>query len=829
MAEGFRINEYLAEIGALTGDGLNREDFIREVLEKMLAMGFERARFWEVGHDISTDGRAVIMVDRLPEDDSSVGPGYLADWKDSDIAKADMGLNPVVTKTMAKSTQSLLEKDLDLAKRVRVEIPVTAGTETESILACDWRGPKGRLSESDLRALRLVGSQIGSHLVLESLGSGHASTNTRTKKLDLAPTELVYKVARNLGHEIDAAITAVFAFSWPHQQLIKRREIVSPQFEAAAKRQGRLTESYSAGGPALTGLAWKDPEFRQVISLKRLGEKYDIAIDKESLDWHTAVLGEIRTVLYAVVGTLEERYLIRMMNRASRPELPFLREGHVLDAAIQDLGAEVDAAISMERLRSLQEISGLSAESQDLDGVVDTIGTALRTERIDNFVALCHQRASSQFSFVRGLGRFENVRFNLDRRWGDDSLYRAAVDDKLNVAVVSEHADSSELATQLNAQGFKAVLSQPMQAGQTEGVFLIGLEAIPPRTRDGNRELPDKLGYGTIGLIHAYSRLLANAVEMMHSHERVIGARRAYGLMGHEVRRPAAALGSAGRNAILAGAEAIEQVPQSPLREETIGELTKARKDLGVAQRRLGSALRLAKLVARESEGTLRLKFAKAKLTNVLRRAVDDVTLQVNEEKVGWAPYFTFNDAARSLGELVCSEDYVEEALRNVLLNAVKYSLPRRVQSRAGRQTVRVAIYGVPQEGWIGIQIRNWGWAITPRLRDVIFDAWVRGYQEEGTDALAGMGLGLFLARRLIVAHSGEILCFSHPTDDLFYPKPAVKSTAGPGVPQDRPGPIVIHETTFEVRIPRNLEPGDHTHRWGPSRANTKDTPIRDT
>ena len=823
----FRINQHLAEIGALTGTELGREDFIREVLKLMQAMGFERARFWEAGHDLSTGGPVVILIDRLPEDDPSCAkPGHQLRWDESDTAQSAASLEPVVTVTSTKGPHSPVERELGLAGRVRVEIRVTAGMKTESFLACDWRGRRDQLSDSDLDALRLVGSHIGSHLGLESVGSRGSSTQTRAERPDQPPAETVHKAARDFGMELDAAITSIFSFSWSDQQLIKGREFVAEPFKANAQREGRLDEVYAAGGPALTGKAWQDPDFRQIISFTGLKEKYKLQIDQESLDWHTAVLGKIHTVLYAVVGTLEQRYLIRMMNRASRPELPFLREGRLLDAAIQDLSTEVDAAISLQRLKSLQDISGLSAESQDLNEIFDTIATSLKGERIESFVALCHQRNASQFSFVRGQGQCEQLELDLDRRWQDDSLYKAAVSDKLNVAVLSEHGGRSELADQLARKGFKAVLGQPMQAGQTEGVFFVGLTTFPPRARDRKRELPDKLGYGTTALIHAYSRLLANAVEMMHSHERVIGARRAYGLMGHEVRRPAAALGSAGLNAVHISLKVTKEIPDPDVRAETEAMLSQAKTNVRVAQRRLGSALRLANLISRESEGTLRLKFEPVDLRNVLRRAVDDVTLQVKEERARFRPYFTFNDATARLGSLVCSEDYVEEALRNVLLNAVKYSLPRKVRLRAGSQPVRVAVYAIPQEAWVGIQIRNWGWGIRRELRDVIFDPWVRGYEEVGTDALSGMGLGLFLARRLIVAHGGEILSYSHPTDDRFFPKPPEASDAPPGVPTDKPEPVVIHETTFELRIPRGLTAGDHTHRWGPA---SRSDQIRDT
>jgi signal transduction histidine kinase len=816
------IDESLAGIGALTGADLSREEFINQVLKLILAMGFDRARFWEVARDISSDGLIIVLAARLPEDSPGAAPGYNAVWKESDIARNDKGLFPVVTALKAGARPTRVEKDLDLGGRVRVEIPVTAGTETESVLACDWKGDEDWLSDADLRALRLVGSLIGSHLALEPLSMTCRTGSAKRSEPARAAAELVFTAAKELGEHIDSAITSVFAFSWPHQMLTKRREFVAPEFVPAAKRLGRLKESYPAGGPTLTGAAWRKPELQHVVSFPRLAES-EVFVDKASLEWHTEVLGKIETVLYAVVGTLERRFLIRMMNRASQPDLPFLREANVLDAAIRDLRADVDAAISIQRLRSLQQISGLTAESADPGQIIDTIGGSLNAEGVDNFIAVCHQRGAPQFSFARSLGaRCKGGSFDLDQRWEDDSLFKAAVGNPLNVAVLSEYAGRSDIAKRFADAGFKAVLGQPMEAGQTEGVLFIGLDAIPPRTHDKTRELPVDLGYGTTALIHAYSRLLANAVEMHHSQERVIGARRAYGLMGHEVRRPAAAVGSAGRSAIVASLRAAELVSDEQARETLTDRLNDLHTDLRSAERRLGSALRLAKLVARESEGTLRLRFKSARIFNALARAIDDVTLQAHEDTSAWRPYFTLNDAARNLGTLVCDEDYVEEVFKNILLNAVKYSLPRRFQPRMGRQPVRISINGVPQETLIAVQITNWGWPIPEGTRDVIFDPWVRGYVEQEAEALAGMGLGLFLARRLIIAHNGEILCSSRPTKDLFVPRAPDGSRGTRGVPGSRPDSIVIHATTFEIRIPRDLQSGVITHQWGHDTSATK-------
>jgi signal transduction histidine kinase len=815
----FRITESVAEIGALTGAGHGREAFIREILRHMLRMGFERARFWEVISDISLPETAVILVAREPTSGPGVEPGYIRAWSEADIAHSDDSFTPIVKETPT-SNLTQIEKDLALAGRSRIEIPVTAATDTESILACDWRGPE-ELSLAERRILRLVGSQIGAHLALEPLRAIGISTKVRAAKPDRSPSDLVFATAKALGERLDAAATAVFAFTWPDQRLRKLRQFVARPYLAREKELGELIEEYSAGGPALTGCAFREPSLRQIASFAKLEPR--IFVDNESFLWHSALLGEIRTVLYAVVGSLERRYLVRFMNRASAPNLPFLREGALLDAAIRDLRADVDAAISTQRLRSLQNISGLTVDNPQPRRVLNTIGKSLRAEGVDNFFAACHQRGGPQFAFADSFGDpWQGFTLDLDLRWEDDALYSGALANPLGVAVVSEYVDRSPMAMCLAERGFRAVLYQPMQAGQTEGVFFIGLQAAPPRAAGKTTDLPLDLGYGTSALIHAYSRLLANAVEMHHSQERVIGARRAYGLMGHEVRGPAAAVGSAGHDAVDAGLQAADALPDTEVRAKLTERLEEIEEDLKIAERRLGSALRLAKLVARESEGKLRLRFRARRLSPMLQNAAAEIARQVQEEPTGWSPFFSFNARARAIEPIVCDEDYIEEVVKNILLNAVKYSLPRRIQSRPGRQSVRILVNAIPQGEWLGLEITNWGWPIPPDNRNVIFEPWVRGYVEEDAEALAGMGLGLFLAKRLTVAHDGEILVSSDATPDLYVPPRS--GMAPPGLPEIRET-VNIHKTRFEIRIPKNLTEGVHTHVWSstPASSDTKD------
>ena len=243
---------------------------------------------------------------------------------------------------------------------------------------------------------------------------------------DKSPSKLICDAADALRVQVDAAVAAVFEFSWPDQRLTKIHQNVAERYQAAARSNGELAETYDAGGPPLTGTAWTDQELRHIVSFQHLVDNKHKLVrgESESVAWHTAVLGEIRSVLYAVAGTIERRYLIRFTNRAGAPSLPFVHEGQVLDSAMVALSSDLDAAISLQRLNSLQEISGLTAANARPIEIIDTIGLALREQGVEAFIALCHQRDSAQLSFARTFGQSCNeLEFDLRARWADDSLY----------------------------------------------------------------------------------------------------------------------------------------------------------------------------------------------------------------------------------------------------------------------------------------------------------------------------------------------------------------------------------------------------------------------
>ncbi|HEY0095934.1 MAG TPA: sensor histidine kinase [Archangium sp.] len=114
----------------------------------------------------------------------------------------------------------------------------------------------------------------------------------------------------------------------------------------------------------------------------------------------------------------------------------------------------------------------------------------------------------------------------------------------------------------------------------------------------------------------------------------------------------------------------------------------------------------------------------------------------------------------------------VEQALVNLVANALKFG---------GGNPIEIQ---VSAEGeWVRLAVRDYGIGIAPEALERIFERFERAVSSR---EYGGLGLGLFLTRRIAESHGGTIHVESHP---------------GRG-------------TTFELRLPAGVRPvtGEVTH-----------------
>jgi signal transduction histidine kinase len=95
----------------------------------------------------------------------------------------------------------------------------------------------------------------------------------------------------------------------------------------------------------------------------------------------------------------------------------------------------------------------------------------------------------------------------------------------------------------------------------------------------------------------------------------------------------------------------------------------------------------------------------------------------------------------------------IAQILRNLISNAVKYSpAARPIRLRAAAEA----------PGRVRLTVTDEGRGIGPDDLDVIFDKFGRGHRD-GSGGVRGVGLGLYISRRLAEAHGSELTVTSEP------------------------------------------------------------------
>lgn len=801
----FRIRERISELVRLINTGDSGGMLVQPVLNLLVDMGFERTRFYEIAFDVPRQGTVGVLTAHAPFDTGTKSfLGYQAPYDRSTLAIRKTQSKPVVVhdSEFTGSARPDWIEHLHLKGKSWVEVPVIAVDNVIGVIACDWSGPPSELDDVELRILSDVGYRIGPNIAL----SPSRRIAQIQKKMDTiyqaarSLRELIESVAIVLAESLNAAITAVFRYEWTTDSLLKVFEYPNPRL---ALPDDPFPEAYAVG-EYLTGKAWQDPDYRYIVDFDSLIHRASERVAQPSLTRHTRLLGNVKTVLYAVIGRTEGRFLLRLMNRADQPMLPFLSERTVLDAFTGDISAAADAMVARLRLSRLQSLArGAVEQTGNPSKIFSLVREGLIEDNLESFAMFCHAMSDTNSSLVAWSGdALKDFPRDIGIPWRNDSLLLSAVEHgEVHVVDVAHFPDAQNLdrlAGQLNHRGYRNVLVFPIQASQTRGVLLIPLSRTGEKRR-GRLSAPQirQRVPETFDMITAYSTLAASAFGVARSHVRAQW--RAVGYIGHEIGTPMAALGDIAVEAVTKAQMSLakpDELTQS-VAHQRIEQLEALFNEINDLRAELDQFLGLALLVAQESRGRLQLHFARRPLYKVLQSAKERAPAELRlVEDLSKAKRYVIelSESCERLPQVVCDEHLLRQVFVNLLRNAIKYSLPRY-----SGQPMVIRVTGQPQTGMSIVQIENWGLGIPPDQRDDIFKPFVRGEVEDRLKAIRGMGLGLFLAQRIMVAHQGDVvLRYSRPT--LDDPK--------------RLQLLEGFETVFEIRLPHTLKEGTVTHMW---------------
>lgn len=148
--------------------------------------------------------------------------------------------------------------------------------------------------------------------------------------------------------------------------------------------------------------------------------------------------------------------------------------------------------------------------------------------------------------------------------------------------------------------------------------------------------------------------------------------------------------------------------------------------------------------MSRLETGTIKIRKQRQPLTDTLAAAISAVIPKADQKKIRISV-----DYEEGL-ELEHDRKWTSEALYNILDNAVKYTDP------GGRIDISVC----RQEIFTKISVRDTGKGIAPERQGAVF---TRFYREPEIHDSEGIGIGLYLARKIITMQNGYIEVRSEP------------------------------------------------------------------
>ena len=854
-----------------------RPDQVRKaILEALLDAGFDRARFYGRCEDLAHGMQEILVLVTQAARPSSGKPkaplGYpvpVATASPPDAREVAPGV--MIADASDFSDPMPWIDDLDLADRTWIDIRLQANGDPVGVVAIDWVGRKDDISPDQLEQLSGIGLMVGAHLQLRQRHRvGDLRTAVRTEgKAGPSANVVLSEGMRTIARMMDARLAAVFEYHWSSGLLTKRFELDGLVPDAAQRSDEILTgeETYAVGNH-LTGKAWTDPRYRHAPLFRAIEEDVRDLIELGSMERHEAHLRRApSTLLYGYVDGLEPRFLLRMMDRVGPPAVPYVSERDLLDELLNELRVQLDKAIAMDRTRNLEMATGIAADLIDPFAVVEELAPLLAQEDVTDFLLLCHRPPSTQFNFGVASGKeLKDIGVLAGREWEESWLYTRAIEAAPSLALLdltTAVRAGDAIARMLRAKGhsdpakgYRSVLALPMTAGETQGALLIPLPADTPVRRGS---LVDDCGAGRLSLLGAYARLLGDAVDHWVASRKADGAREALGLLGHELATPVARLGSTAEAALttIGGHVAESQrLHENGDHERGMEESDEVRvvaasylEKVKLERRHVGAAIRLAPIVAQEANGTLDVQFEEFNLARMVREAVAIARLEANDGTLADQDdgarrshlyHFQVGTGVDSLGRTRGDETLLMLALLNILRNAAKYTIPTRgapppIEILGERQRPGSS----RRPGMRIVLVRNVGSHISPEQRDLIFEPWVRLRDSNGGVARRGMGLGLFLSRRIAFAHSGTVLCrnsvpltanalerLEHAADselESMLSSAFGSQAAGRRRPSGLASMRFVERrsslpqrflTEFEIRIPDDLAVGPHVHKW---------------
>ena len=789
MNKSFFNDEQLAElkmIAKLAAGASDFHEFVKKTLRFLRSCGFQSARYYECATSRPENDELLILASQESLC-CHAEIGYAIRYRTSTLGQAPDSLVPAIGSS--KDTNEHWVRDLQLSNgSTWVDIPVRSSNRLIGLLAVDWHGTSEKLTPGDIGVLAAVGCLLAN--VSESVSAMDAdrveSAFSNSIHENAEGIEAALNIAINeLVSTLNFGIVSVFQRSRGGTKLKKVFERLHPKISVDVPD---FPEEYLVGH-YLTGLAWEKDESRHIVDFSAQLDRRKHEVENKSLDRHTALLGEIKSVLYSKIESREPRFMIRIMNCVDSP-LPVIvaAQRKIVDRITKSIAAHIDDVVAKERLDQVIDIARVASRNVTRPHeVVEHVRKAIRDEGFDDLIVISRHKDQTIGTLFVDLPRDLNDSQIEQIDWSESTFIQVMTTPRRplmthKVAALATTSDTS-LFKLLKNHGYEVLITKPFESSSVKGFIAILCRESFKDTRS-NRE---NVSLGEI--IDTFATIICSSIDGYDLHVTAEGSRKFMGRIGHEVRSPA--LDSA-QSAILglALAQRAIQFVSSDNARELREILNEALMTVNEKAKEIDRMMEFAKLAALQEVGNVQFNFQNIDVGNLLKEVVDSLKQQKELVSIDSGGRIrecsvVFNKGVLTLGNIVGDPTYLKVVFSHLLRNAAKYSLPR-----IPGKPLEINIIARPEPQMAIVQIVNWGVGIDPSEFETIFRPHIRGTAHDRRKAIGGLGLGLYISRLLINAHKGgTVFCLrSVPTLNDAY---RIANFEG-------------FETAFEVRLSRN-------------------------
>jgi len=154
-------------------------------------------------------------------------------------------------------------------------------------------------------------------------------------------------------------------------------------------------------------------------------------------------------------------------------------------------------------------------------------------------------------------------------------------------------------------------------------------------------------------------------------------------------------------------------------------------------------------LLSERTQATLDFDFREGYLQDVIKNCVDAYRLRALERGLS----MIVKDGVKHLPKIVFDKDKMEQAVTNLIDNAVKYSHLNQY----------IEINGFDDGTQVNVEVINRGMGIPPHDFETVFRGFIRAGTKNKMRYIPGTGLGLKICKEIIEKHGGEIKVTSVP------------------------------------------------------------------